>query len=244
MNFNFRAPRTWMQKMQDLKEVYNYKNQYVPSPEDLLEQIINKTVMPHQIEVQPGPKSKALCWLKCPYCYGGSSEMSGESLNDTRYVEVLSEIAQGGVRKFIFAGYATDPLNYKYIDNLVTVPFTYNATIGFHTKAIKVSDNLVDMIASNEIDPKSYFSISVDAGDSPTYNKVHGMNEFGPNIYDRVKQNIERITNRIAAENSQTATSATYLLNSHNSDLKHVSKFIQDFKNLGVNLTSKVTVAC
>ena len=70
--------------------------------------------------------------------------------------EILSEIAQGGVKKFIFAGYATDPLNYKYIDNLVNVPFTYNAIIGFHTKAIKVSNDLIDMIATNEIDPKSY----------------------------------------------------------------------------------------
>ena len=222
--------------MQNLKDVYSYRNQYVQSPEHLIEQIINKTIIPHQIEVQPGPKSKSLCWLKCPYCYGGSSQMSGESLSDTRYIEILSEIAQGGVKKFIFAGYATDPLNYKYIDRLVNVPFTYNAIIGFHTKAIKVSDDLIHMITTNEIDPKSYFSVSVDAGDAKTYNKVHGMNEFGPNLYDKVKQNIEKITNKIAAENSQTTTSATYLLNSHNSDLKQVSKFIYDFKNLGMDL--------
>ena len=173
--------------------------------------------------------------LKCPY-YRWKFGNSGESLGDARYIEILSEIAKGGVKKFIFAGYATDPLNYKYIDRLVNVPLTYNAIIGFHTKAIKISNNLIDMIATNDIDPKSYFSVSVDAGDSQTYNKVHGMNEFGPNIYDRVKQNIEKITNRIAAENSQTTTSATYLLNSHNSDLKQVAKFIHDFKTLGVNL--------
>lgn len=222
--------------MQNLKQVYSYKNQYVQSPEHLIEQIINKTIIPHQIEVQPGPKSKSLCWLKCPYCYGGSSQMSGESLDDTRYIEILSEIAHGGVNKFIFAGYATDPLNFKYIDKLVNVPFNYNAIIGFHTKAIKVSDDLIYMISTNEIDPKSYFSVSVDAGDNQTYNKVHGMNEFGPNLYDRVKKNIQKITNRIAAENSKTTTSATYLLNSHNSNLKQVSKFIYDFKNLGVDL--------
>ena len=161
--------------MQNLKQIYSYKNQYVQNPEHLIEQIINKTIIPHQIEVQPGPKSKSLCWLKCPYCYGGSSQMSEESLDDARYIEVLSEIAQGGVDKFIFAGYATDPLNYKYIDKLVQVPFTYNAIIGFHTKAIKVSDDLIYMITTNEIDPKSYFSVSVDAGDPQSYNKVHGM---------------------------------------------------------------------
>ena len=80
--------------MQDLKQTYSYKSQYVDSPEDLLEKIINKTIIPHQIEVQPGPKSNALCWLKCPYCYGGSSKMSGETLDDTRYIEVLHEIAR------------------------------------------------------------------------------------------------------------------------------------------------------
>ena len=49
--------------MQNLKDVYSYRNQYVQSPEHLIEQIINKTIIPHQIEVQPGPKSKSLCWL-------------------------------------------------------------------------------------------------------------------------------------------------------------------------------------
>ena len=36
--------------MQDLKKVYSYENQYVPNPKQLIEQILNKTVMPHQIE--------------------------------------------------------------------------------------------------------------------------------------------------------------------------------------------------
>ena len=73
-----------MPKERDLKKVYSYKNMYVEDPQNLSEDIKNKSVVPYQVEVQPGPKSKKLCWLDCPYCYGGSSKMTDEHLDDDR----------------------------------------------------------------------------------------------------------------------------------------------------------------
>ena len=112
----------------DLRSAYSYKNLYVENPQGLIQSIKDKTVIPYQVEVQPGPKSNKLCWLDCPYCYGGSSKMTDEHLEDKRYVDILKQISDGGVNKLIFAGYATDPLNYKYIDNY---GFSYKSHKGF-----------------------------------------------------------------------------------------------------------------
>ena len=80
--------------------------------------IINKTIVPHQVEVQPGPMRGNICWLSCPYCYGNTAIDTGERLSKERYLEIMDQIAEGGVNKIIFAGYATDPLNYENIEEL------------------------------------------------------------------------------------------------------------------------------
>ena len=36
-------------------------------------------------------------------------------------MQIMEEIAAGGVRKIIFAGYATDPLNCGYMDDLIEI---------------------------------------------------------------------------------------------------------------------------
>ena len=110
---------------------FSYNQPYIEDIQKFKKDILNKRYIPHQVEVQPGPKGKALCWLQCPYCYGGSAKNTGELLNDKRYIEVLREIAEGGVKKVIFAGYATDPLNYKFIDDLVEVPVKYKQIVDF-----------------------------------------------------------------------------------------------------------------
>ena len=48
-----------------------------------------------------------------------SATDNGERLSKQRGLEVLDEIIDGGVNKIIFAGYATDPLNCDYIDDLL-----------------------------------------------------------------------------------------------------------------------------
>ena len=87
----------------------------------------------------------------------------------------MDQIAEGGVNKIIFAGYATDPLNYVHIDELHYKTLLYNQIFGFHTKALKVSDKLISQITDKNIARLSYFSVSVDAGYNESYNKVHGF---------------------------------------------------------------------
>ena len=223
-----------MSKYRDLKNVYSYKNTYITDPQELIRSIKNKSVVPYQVEVQPGPKSKKLCWLECPYCYGGSSKMTGEHLDDERYTEILQQVADGGVKKVIFAGYATDPLNYKHIANLTRIPLRNEQIIGFHTKAIKVSNDLLDQLSDANLSGGSYFSVSVDAGSIETYNIVHGLKPHQTKFYDSVVKNITKINERRSKNNLDL--SVTYLLNEHNCNLSEVSKFIEDFKVAGVDI--------
>ena len=51
---------------------------------------------------------------------GKSADDSGSPrMNEKMALDVLDQIADGGVSKVIFAGYATDPLNCSYIDALL-----------------------------------------------------------------------------------------------------------------------------
>ena len=221
----------------DLRKRYSYESRYFDDPDMLREQILNKTVVPHQLEVQPGPTStKSLCWLKCPYCYGLSAEDTGERLSPERYVEVLRQAAVGGIKKFIFAGYATDPLNYRHIDDLVKVAIDHGSVTGFHTKAIKVSMNLADLICRSDNAPLSYFSVSVDAGTNETYAKVHGVEGNRVPLYDRVLGNIRRLADLREKTGAHFDLSATYLVNEHNHSPDEVRKSIADLKAAGVDL--------
>jgi len=56
-----------------INKKYKFENKYFDSPEVLKEKILNKTVIPHQVEFQPGALGKKICWLSCPYCYGESA---------------------------------------------------------------------------------------------------------------------------------------------------------------------------
>ena len=220
----------------DLVQRYSYQTRYFNDVNNLKEQILNKTIIPHQVEVQPGPKGQELCWLRCPYCYGNTSRNTGERLSDERYVEILKQIGQGGVKKIVFAGYATDPLNYDRIEDLLQVPIDYNQIFGFHTKALRLSDRFIKQITEVAIEPMSYCSISVDSGCNETYNKVHGVPKSKAKMYDKVLDNIRHVVEARKETGAPLDLSATYLINSHNNSTNEVMKSIHDLRHAGVDI--------
>ena len=150
-------------------------------------------MIPYQVEFQAPPRGKKICWLECPYCYGLSAEDNGERLNKARGLEILNEILDGGVRKIIYAGYATDPLNCSYIDDLLNITVFKKAIFGFNTKALRISDNFFDILKNNKIVDTSYISLSVDAGTNETYNKIHAV-KGSAKIYDKVLLNTQKLS--------------------------------------------------
>ena len=215
---------------------YSYRSKYYSDANELKTNILNKTIIPHQVEVQPGPIGGDICWLKCPYCYGNSAQDFGERLTPERYVESMAQIAEGGVKKVIFAGYATDPLFYQHIEDLVQVALDYNQVFGFHTKALNISERLAKQITMASIAPLSYFSVSVDAGYNETYNKVHGVAQSQAKLYDKVIANIGRLVEGRFKSNAPLDISATYLLNPLNNSSEEVLKSIHDLRDAGVDL--------
>ena len=151
--------------IETLVDRYRYSANYIPDYPKFLEQVMNKTVIPYQIEMQPGPERGNLCWLKCPYCYGGSAMDTGERMDRKRWEEVLHEAADGGVKKVIFAGYCTDPLNYEHIEDLLEIAIKRGMVFGFNTKALRVSNRLVKLLDDGDIMPSSYFNVSVEVCD-------------------------------------------------------------------------------
>lgn len=220
-------------RQKNLEKKYQFKTDYVKDAEDFKNSIFKKIIKPYQVEFQAPPRGKKICWLECPYCYGLSAEDNGERLEKDRGLEILNQILDGGVKKIIFAGYATDPLNCSYIAELLDLTLKKNSIFGFNTKALKISEDFFYALKNNKIVDGSYISLSVDAGSNETYNKIYGV-KSNTKIYEKVLENTKKLGEiRI---NNYFDLSAAYLVNIHSNKIKDFKNFIIDFKNAGCNL--------
>jgi len=220
-------------KKKELEKKYKFRTNYIENFNSFKNKILDKKIIPYQVEFQAPPGGKKICWLECPYCYGLSAKDTGERLEKGRGVEILNQILDGGVKKIIFAGYATDPLNCEYIEDLLDLAISKKAIFGFNTKALKISDKFFETITSKKIIEGSYVSLSVDAGSNETYNKIHGIKSLSK-IYDKVLNNTKKL-GQIKIHN-YFDLSATYLVNINSASDYDYEKFINDFINAGCNL--------
>ena len=133
------------EKQKELEKKYNFRLNYIKDFKNFRDEIIQKKILPYQIEFQAPPRGKKICWLECPYCYGLSADNNGERLSKERGLEILKQILDGGVKKIIFAGYATDPLNCSYIGELLDLTISKKAIFGFNTKALRISDTFFNV---------------------------------------------------------------------------------------------------
>lgn len=215
-----------------------YKLQYFDGPEEQLESILDKTVVPYQVEVQPGRiQGRSICWMPCPYCYGGSSENVADRLTPERYLEIMDQMADGphgGVGKIIFAGYATDPLNYEHIDDLVEASRRHGQVTGFHSKLLRISDRLVDLMTSEDAPATSYLTVSVDAGSPESYNATHGVTSRA-DLYHRIIENLTRLAQARRERDTNLDISTNYLLTRVNSNTETVAQGIRDLVEAGVD---------
>ena len=226
-----------MNKKERLRDRYQFKVGYIPNYDEFRDNIYNKTIVPYQVEFQPPPKStKKICWLECPYCYGLSADDSaGDRMPKERAIKIMQQIADGGVKKVIFAGYATDPLNSPFLPDLLEIAIDNQMIFGFNTKALKVSPRLLQLLARTDIQPESYMSLSIDAGSNKIYNVFHGV-KTNPKIYEKVLANTQKIAEARDEGGSLFDISAAYLINIHNYEINEVSRFIDDFKGVGCDL--------
>jgi len=220
-------------RQKELEIKYQFKTNYVEDLKIFKEKILDKKIIPHQVEFQAPPRGKKICWLECPYCYGLSAEDNGERLQKDRGIEILKQILDGGVKKIIFAGYATDPLNCSYIEDLLDLTITKKAIFGFNTKALKVSDKFFEILSSKKIINNSYISLSVDAGSNETYNKIHDVKNISK-IYDKVLENAKKLGDIRKSKNFDL--SAAYLVNINSAKSYDYENFINNFMKAGCNL--------
>lgn len=221
-----------------LLDQITYKTKYFKSVEDLIQKIENKTIVPYQVEVQPGRiKGNKICWMPCTYCYGGSAKNDGTRLDPDRYLEIIDQTTKGpngGIKKVIYAGYATDPLNYEHIDGLIEKSINSQQIIGIHSKLLKISDKLLDIITSDKLVKTSYMTISVDGGDDKSYNLAHNLS-LKVKLYNRVIENIKKITSISKLKKVRLDISANYLITKKNCAKDEVFNGIKNLVNARVD---------
>jgi MoaA/NifB/PqqE/SkfB family radical SAM enzyme len=222
------------EKQKLLEKKYNFKSDYIKDFKIFKDEITKKKIIPYQVEFQAPPRGKKICWLECPYCYGLSADNNGERLKKERGLDILKQILDGGVKKIIFAGYATDPLNCDYIGELLDLTISNKAIFGFNTKALKISDTFFNALKNNKISDSSYISLSVDAGSNETYNLIHDVKAKKVKIYDQVLKNAKKL-GEIKKEN-YFDLSAAYLVNINSANTNDYENFINDFMGAGCNV--------
>ena len=221
-------------RQKSLEKKYQFKTDYVKNYDNLKKQILKKEIIPHQVEFQAPPRGKKICWLECPYCYGLSAEDNGERLEKKRGLQILKQILDGGVKKIVFAGYATDPLNCDYIGELLDLTISSKAIFGFNTKALKISDTFLNALKNNKTIDGSYISLSVDAGSNETYNLIHDVKAKKVKIYDQVLNNAKKLGD--IKKKNYFDLSAAYLVNINSANIKDYENFINDFMAAGCNV--------
>ena len=222
-----------------LSSKHNYKISYTGEIGDFISKIKSKKIVPYQVEIQPGnEKSKKLCWLECPYCYGATSFNVKKRLSKERYVSIINEICNhpfSKVQKLIFAGYATDPLFYEHIYDLIKAAVDNTHIFGIHSKLIKINDKLAELITDNNVLDGSYIVVSMDSGSAEIYNKVHDVKSKA-NIYEKVLKNIKKLSELKRLNNSKLDIGTNYLITNVNNKNSEIEKAIQDFLNNGSSL--------
>ena len=215
-----------------------YRTRYFDDPRELLAQVLAKTVVPYQVEVQPGRiKGRELCWMPCSYCYGGSSENVGERLSPDRYLDIIRQTGagpHGGIKKAIYAGYATDPLNYEHVDDLIAASAEMRQVIGVHSKLLRISDRLIATLAAPTIMAESYVTVSFDAGSQQSYNDTHSIKSKA-NIYAKVLANIRRLSDARRGSGASLDLSANYLITRVNNDSRIVETGVRDLIDAGID---------
>ena len=200
-----------------------YSKPYVKDAQQFYQSIKDRTVVPHQLELQPGSSSSKICWMNCPHCYGANTEHSLERLSVDRYHEILDECAS--IPKIIFSGYATDPFFYKDITQLVAHARDNQQIVGMHTKLLKIPRGL--HYAVDEAPKGSYISVSLDAYDDETYSKAHA---YPHDTYNRIIENIRDLANHTSLR-----VNVNYLVNEWNNDAQGFEKMYYDCIHSGAD---------
>ncbi len=153
--------------------------------------IKSNEVKQHKIEL-PFPKviqveTTNICNHGCQFCAYTKMERPKRHINRDTFLRVIKECYELGSREIgLFSG--AEPMTCKWLDEYVKLckdigyEYTYistNGALGKTEKYLKVIDAGLDSI-----------KFSVNGGDSETYLKVHGKNDF-----DKVIQNIKKISN-------------------------------------------------
>lgn len=212
-----------------------YGTDYVGDIQSFRQSILDRNFVPHQVELQPGPLGDRMCWLECPYCYGKSAQPSQQRLPLDRYLEIIDQIISGGVRKITFAGWATDPLFYQHIDDLVARVCDHDVTVGINSRCLRISDDLIATLLQAK-GTGNYVNISVNAATNERFNQVNAVANTQARLYDRILQNVERIHRARGSARSALKIMISYLVNQFTSDPGEIAKFIKEFRAAGADV--------
>jgi MoaA/NifB/PqqE/SkfB family radical SAM enzyme len=220
-------------------KVYNYGDNLLKKFPDIKQRLAEGRMIPHEVEIHPPPIGEAPCWLRCKHCFTQTKFEQEEKIPKDRLIEIIHQIGEGSPKtgekpeKIILVGFRTDPLNSLAIEGAVQAVKDKGMALGVATKGLRISNELANLLTKRN-ERGDYITFSIDAGNSATYNEVHGVGHSTARLYERVLANICRLVEYRSRHQSPLKIRATYLLTDDNAN-SQVLQFIEDFLSIGVD---------
>lgn len=209
-------------------------------------------IPPFEILIHPTAK----CNLKCSWCIGQNiTEDKNEPINNVltaddnlmnlahsiisykKEVEIDNQKKIFGVERVSFSGITGDPMMaQRQLIPVLDELHSNNIQTGMFTNGLLINKNNIDTISKMD-----YILISVDAGNSDTYNKMKN-NGKSSNYFEQLMKNIERLNDYKIANDRSIEVNVGFVLNQYN--YTELYSLAENLKSIGVsNLRIKTDIS-
>ncbi|MFH1430987.1 MAG: radical SAM protein [Nanoarchaeota archaeon] len=205
---------------------FNYEEQLLYQHKDFLKDILTeKTVPPLHFEFLPTEK----CNNNCKWCHGGHRDfMANENeLEENVMLKLIEELADYEIKGIVrFSGMSGEPLMNSGTLKTIQKGAKLGLNIGLITNGILLTKESHDYLKETK-----YASISLDAGNSNTFNYLKGHND---NTFEKIVNNISNLVSFKQENNEDFRISVGYIL--HPRNLYEIIQATKRIKNTGADI--------
>ncbi|MBU2634177.1 MAG: radical SAM/SPASM domain-containing protein [Nanoarchaeota archaeon] len=221
----------------DLRQKGKYLEWIIQEYDHFYEMLKGKNPFPLQVEIHPYHSSQKIpCTNSCVYCTGQAYRESFRGGNikgiEPDKISKLIKDVKSKVKRIVISGNNTEPLIYPWIADVLRDVLENNLDLFLYTNFYKGNNEVREALIEGDTD--SFVRISLDAGNSDSYDKVH--NPIHKDCFKVVQKNVEDLITLRENRRSSLKVYTHYLLTEENSNKQELTNFVDWASDVGVDV--------